>query len=251
MGENKSSFGVELYNTYSLFFGNVNETYGTAQMVYFFLFSVFVSIVMLNLLIALINETFARISSSTDYHESKAKIGLVIEAITAKRFFIKIMIPYLRFKNSRPMRAFRRAFTGRDEIFTFNQLYKKKRSGYLYITKEITKEEYDELMVERMQRMEDAATVADEKARKHEVENLKAAMKIILKEELGITNQVEEGEVVRNEICNRKNKLNSRIVRLEEKMDLILDKLSTMQSSGGQSRKESQYIEPLSFKTFG
>ena len=69
--------------TYNLYFGNVNETSTAPQMAYFFIFTVFISIVMFNLLITIINETFGRVSDNNDYYESQAKISLVVESITA------------------------------------------------------------------------------------------------------------------------------------------------------------------------
>ena len=184
MSENNTNFGTELYNTYNLYFGNVNDTYTAPQMIYFLIFTVFVSIVMLNMLIAIINETFGRISDNQAYYESEAKISLIIEAIMMKRFIRKFLVPLRRFSPKNLARAYinyRREGRG----ITYIPEEALREDGYLYIAKEITKDEYEELMDERKKINQDQKAIdTSHEEPKYDTESLRADISRILRDEL-------------------------------------------------------------------
>ena len=186
MNENNSDFGTELYNTYNLYFGNVNETYTAPQMIYFLIFTVFVSVVMLNMLIAVINETFGRISDNQEYYESEAKISLIIEALVIKRFTQRVFGPLKTFSPRGLARAYCNNNEGRIPNFLSRFLREPPRvDGHLYIAKEITKAEYEELIDEmkNKNRVEKTTDLLYDESLRTDIRSvLKDELKMLLKE---------------------------------------------------------------------
>ena len=151
---NLTTFGTELYMVYNCIYANgPPNPFAPPQEIYFAVFTIFVSIVMLNLLIAIMNETYARVQDTSTYFEGKTKVNLIIEAITAKRFGLKFM---------KRLRIILREFNSalctrrsRDKVLGDSQVAKaldkdtsKKQYGFLFYAKCITKDEYTEIMNE-------------------------------------------------------------------------------------------------------
>ena len=74
-----STFGSELFKTYNLIYANYEESPVGSEIVYYVIFTVFVSVTLLNMLIAIMNETYEKVQDTRFYYENKTKINLIIE----------------------------------------------------------------------------------------------------------------------------------------------------------------------------
>lgn len=85
-------FNVILLNTYALMFGQVkNYGYSTAQMVFLIITTVFLSTVLINMIISMMNDTFATVQMRKDFFDNKEKVSLIFECISIKRIFDRIL----------------------------------------------------------------------------------------------------------------------------------------------------------------
>lgn len=148
-----STFGAELLNTYNLIYTNYDDGPEGPEIPYFVIFTVLVSVVLLNLLIAIMNETYNRVQEMKNYYDTKTRVILTIEAITAKRFILKIFSfirnSFLWKKMSFcPKRLLR---TGLAKLHPETGMLMLEnefavKTGYLYYVEEIKHQEYENLM---------------------------------------------------------------------------------------------------------
>jgi len=219
----ESSFGNEMLKTYNLIYANFDENPNGAEIPYFVIFTVFVSVTLLNLLIAIMNETYGRVQEIRFYYENKTKVNLIIEAITAKRFLLKITSGIRKSSIWRKIK-FGRFRNLQDVIFVKDFA---SRIGFLYYVEEIKKEEYEKTL-ENNSKSEGRRKDDDGEATEFLQNILKGELKLLKKDFEGAIEESNNNlEVERR----GKEMLNYRMTRLEEKMDTVLKLLGHQGSS--------------------
>ena len=219
----ESSFGNEMLKTYNLIYANFDENPSGAEIPYFVIFTVFVSVTLLNLLIAIMNETYGRVQEIRFYYENKTKVNLIIEAITAKRFLLKITSGIRKSSIWRKIK-FGRFRNLQDVIFVKDFA---SRIGFLYYVEEIKKEEYEKTL-ENNSKSEGRRKDDDGEATEFLQNILKGELKLLKKDFEGAIEESNNNlEVERR----GKEMLNYKMTRLEEKMDTVLKLLGHQGSS--------------------
>jgi len=102
------------------------------------------------------NETYGRVQDSSLYYENQAKVSLVCEAITVKRFFYRFilhtrLVKVLSGFNLCPRRFVAVSHQPNPLEAEIQKLEKnfEAQEGYLYFAEEINKDEYLAVMAER------------------------------------------------------------------------------------------------------
>ena len=90
--DDNSTFGNELLNTYIMLYSQYDYLgYDAPQVFFFVVVTVVLSMILFNMLIAVMNDTFNRVQSRRKVAECKEKIKLVFESVVIKRTYRRML----------------------------------------------------------------------------------------------------------------------------------------------------------------
>lgn len=212
-----SSFSTELLYTYNLIYANYDDGPQEGEVFYFVIFTVLVSVVLLNLLIAIMNETYSRVQNMEAYYDSKTRVSLAIEAITAKRFILKITSVIRKTGLWRLIFCPKRFLkTGLAKLHpeTIMRVVENEftvKTGHLYYVEEIKREEYEKVMKNTNQG----------EGKKGEMD-----LQSLLKEEVGALKEKFENTLEQNN-----KEIKADINRIEDKLNILIKMMKEKEDS--------------------
>jgi hypothetical protein len=106
--DRSKGFVNELLNVYSLSYGSFNfgDYDSTSQVVSCVIFTYLLSVVLFNLLIAIMGDTYAKVQAKHSLTEAIEKLSLILEAIIVKRPFLGLFKPGKKSKKFKGEKSF-------------------------------------------------------------------------------------------------------------------------------------------------
>ena len=196
----QTTIGESMLETYLLMYAQFEVTdHGFGQIFFFVIATLLLSVILLNMIIAVMNDTFNNVHESHDLTDGKEKVLLILECIVMRIFFRKF-----RLRRNR-------------------QNDKDCHPKYLYFIEEGYKEDQKS----QIKAIKDATIAANKQLK----ENL-AMQRQIMKKQLEIEQQIQQQhQVILEEQKNIKQMIASRLEEAEMNIERNIEKrLSTYQT---------------------
>ena len=209
--------------------------------------SLFVTIILLNILIAYLSNLFSRLEEQQRVQEMKERAGLILDIEVFVMFFKYGITGKNKLRNEFEMEKYRRMLKGKDQITQFNMQTKRKtkmlkhylsKEKYLYIFKKINlaKDLSEENLYQRIKTLEksiwDLNSLVSKRSRSHEAQ-IEEVFKMVMSNNTSQEKTVDDLKKVMG--SNSKNvyeNTESMLIKIEaqqKKIEVYLKKIEAIE----------------------